>query len=205
MKQITFIIAAFIMLLMVSCKKVQKQPSYTYEPIEYPIESWVSKYVQEHPNCFNNDLTKEQASKDLLSAIEDSSTNFFDGIPVELKSINKTGKKTMAQFGSYLISNGLNFKDPIKEVDFDIVVAVPDSIVPNLNEKELYALKVKKIGRLNIDAANILMGKETMFWNGLVLMEEEYDKIKVDLGIFYCDFVGIENFKGRKQNKKPQK
>lgn len=205
MKQTTFIFAALIMLLAISCKKIQKQPSYTYVAVEYPIETWVSQYVQEHPNCFNNEITKEQASKDLLKAVEDSTTNFFDGIPVELRSINKTGKKTMAQFGSYLISNGLNFREPIGEVDFDIVVAVPDSVVSNLKEKELYALKVKKIGRLNIDAANILMGKETMFWNGLVLMDEEYDKVKVDLGIFYCDFVGIEKFNGRKQIKKLQK
>ena len=44
-----------------------------------------------------------------------------------------------------------------------------------------------------------------MFWNGLVLMDEEYDEVKVDLGIFYCDFVGIEKFNGRKQIKKLQK
>ena len=183
----------------------------------YPIEQWVMDYVKKHPNCMNNEITKKQTIDDFIKAVDDSThKDWMEGIPVELETINKVNDKYVAQFGSYFTSNGLSYKAPLEEVNFDIITVVPDSLASQLKEDELYTLKgIQIVSRLdNSQVADFLLGQESSYWSWDVSLETKDSFIAPDLtsncleanlGVYYCDVKHINVFTGREKTIVPNK
>lgn len=177
----------------------------------YPVEQWVMDYVKKNPNCINNEITQKQTTDDFIKAVDDSThKDWLEDIPVELKAINKVGNKYVAQFGSYFISNGLEYKAPLKSVNFDVITVVPDSLAPQLKKEELYTLKgitiVYRIKKAVV--ADLLLGLESSYWSWDVSLETDdsfrtpdltWNCLKANLGIYYCDVKQINKFAGREQ------
>lgn len=205
MKRILLLFLGFIAL--VSCNSPKTKEVYKI----YPIEQWVIDYVKKHPNCMNNEITKKQTVDDFIKAVNDSTLkDWMEGIPVELRTINKVNDKYTAQFGSYFISNGLSYRVPLKEVNFDIITVVPDSLAPQLKEDELYTLKgiqiVSKIKKSEV--ANFLLGQNCAYWSWDISLEPKDSYITPDLtsnclaanlGVYYCDVKHINIFAGREK------
>lgn len=199
MKQILLYVVLF---LMASCAN---RPSYKEEIIELPIEKWISDYAQKNPNFLNNEVTKEKASSDLIKALEDTTNcDWISNIPVELKDINKNGKKYYAHFGSYLMQSNFSYKSnpQITEVNFDAIMEIPDSIVGKLKEDEIYILDAKIISRIkNGNLADFIIGKSCSYWNWIVSIDNDditKENVVIDLGVLFCDFKNIETYSDRK-------
>lgn len=199
MKQILLFVVLF---LMASCAN---RPSYKEEIIELPIETWISDYAQKNPNFLNNEVTKEKASADLIKALEDTTNcDWISNIPVELKDINKNGKKYYAHFGSYLMQSNFSYESnpQIEEVNFDAIMEIPDSIVGKLKEDEIYILDAKIISRIkNGNLADFIIGKSCSYWNWIVSIENDditKENVVIDLGVLFCDFKNMETYSDRK-------
>lgn len=183
----------------------------------YPVEQWVMDYVKKHPNCMNNEFTKKQTIDDFIKAVDDSThKDWLDGIPVELEAINKIDNKFVAQFGSYLISNGSNYNVPLSSVNFDVITVVPDSLALQLKKEELYTLKgIKIVSRIKKgEVADLLLGQESNYWSWDVSLEPDdayrtpdltWNSLKANLGIYYYDVQYINKFAGREQITVPNK
>ena len=183
----------------------------------YPIEQWVADYVKKHPNCMNNEITKKQTVEDFIKAVDDSThKDWMEGIPVELETINKVNDKYVAQFGSYFISNGLDYKVPLRSVNFDVITVVPDSLVPQLKKEEVYTLKgIQIVSRLeNSQVADFILGQESHYWSWDFSLEPDdsfgtpdltWNSLKANLGIYYCDVKHINVFTGREKTIVPNK
>lgn len=199
MKQILLYVVLF---LMASCAN---RPSYKEEIIELPIEKWISDYAQKNPNFLNNEVTKEKASSDLIKALEDTTNcDWISNIPVELKDINKNGKKYYAHFGSYLMQSNFSYESnpQIIEVNFDAIMEIPDSIVGKLKEDEIYILDAKIISRIkNGNLADFIIGKSCSYWNWIVSIDNDditKENVVIDLGVLFCDFKNMETYSDRK-------
>ena len=199
MKQILLYVVLF---LMASCAN---RPSYKEEIIELPIETWISDYAQKNPNFLNNEVTKEKASADLIKALEDTTNcDWISNIPVELKDINKNGKKYYAHFGSYLMQSNFSYESnpQIEEVNFDAIMEIPDSIVGKLKEDEIYILDAKIISRIkNGNLADFIIGKSCSYWNWIVSINNDditKENVVIDLGVQFCDFKNMETYSDRK-------
>lgn len=187
---------------MASCAN---RPSYKEEIIGLPIETWISDYAQKNPNFLNNEVTKEKASADLIKALEDTTNcDWISNIPVELKDINKNGKKYYAHFGSYLMQSNFSYESnpQIKEVNFDAIMEIPDSIVGKLKEDEIYILDAKIISRIkNGNLADFIIGKSCSYWNWIVSINNDditKENVVIDLGVLFCDFKNMETYSDRK-------
>lgn len=199
MKQLLLYVVLF---LMASCAN---RPSYKEEIIELPIETWISDYAQKNPNFLNNEVTKEKASADLIKALEDTTNcDWISNIPVELKDINKNGKKYYAHFGSYLMQSNFSYESnpQIEEVNFDAIMEIPDSIVGKLKEDEIYMLDAKIISRIkNGNLADFIIGKSCSYWNWIVSINNDditKENVVIDLGVLFCDFKNLETYSDRK-------
>lgn len=199
MKQLLLYVVLF---LMASCAN---RPSYKEEIIELPIETWISDYAQKNPNFLNNEVTKKKASADLIKALEDTTNcDWISNIPVELKDINKNGKKYYAHFGSYLMQSNFSYESnpQIEEVNFDAIMEIPDSIVGKLKEDEIYILDAKIISRIkNGNLADFIIGKSCSYWNWIVSIENgdiTKENVVIDLGVLFCDFKNMETYSDRK-------
>lgn len=199
MKQILLYVVLF---LMASCAN---RPSYKEEIIELPIETWISDYAQKNPNFLNNEVTKEKASADLIKTLEDTTNcDWISNIPVELKDINKNGKKYYAHFGSYLMQSNFSYESnpQIEEVNFDAIMEIPDSIVGKLKEDEIYILDAKIISRIkNGNLADFIIGKSCSYWNWIVSINNDditKENVVIDLGVLFCDFKNMETYSDRK-------
>ena len=183
----------------------------------YPIEQWVMDYVKKHPNCMNNEITQKQTVNDFIKAANDSThKDWMEGIPVELITINKVNDKYTAQFGSYFISNGLNYRAPLTAVNFDIITVVPDSLAPQLKKDELYTLKgIQIVSRIKkSEVADFLLGQESMYgtWDVSLELKDSYiapdltsNCLAANLGVYYCDVKHINVFTGREKTIVPNK
>ena len=211
MKKLLLLLVGLIAL--VSCNSPKTKEVYKI----LPIEQWVVDYVKQHPNCMNNEITKKQTVEDFIKAVDDSThKDWMEGISVELKTINKVNDKYVVQFGSYLISNGLSYRIPLEEVNFDIITVVPDSIAPQLKEDELYTLKgIQIVSRIEkSQVAEFLLGQESSYWSWDVSLEPKDSYIAPDLtrgclqanlGVYYCDVKHINVFTGREKTIVPNK
>lgn len=211
MKKLLLLLVGFIAL--VSCNSPKTKEVYKI----LPIEEWVADYVKKHPNCMNNEITKKQTIDDFIKAVDDSThKDWMEGIPVELITINKVNDKYVAQFGSYFISNGLSYKAPLEEVNFDIITVVPDSLAPQLKEDELYTLKgIQIVSRIKkSEVADLLLGQESVYGTWDVSLELKDSHITPDLtsnylaanlGVYYCDVKHINVFTGREKTIVPNK
>lgn len=114
-----------------------------------PIVCLVDSFVATHPNFMNNAITREKANADWKNAVLDSlkHPHFLDGINLTMIRINKTKKHGyIAQFRS--LNNYKRYKN-IRELDFDVLSYVPDSIAMDLVEKAEYTIYGEIIGPIN--------------------------------------------------------
>lgn len=203
MKKLLLLLVGFIALVSCNSPKTKEVDKIL------PIEEWVADYVKKHPNCMNNEITKKQTIDDFIKAVDDSThKDWMEGIPVELETINKVNDKYVAQFGSYFISNGLDYKVPLRSVNFDVITVVPDSLVPQLKKEEVYTLKgIQIVSRLeNSQVADFILGQESSYWSWDISLEPDdsfgtpdltWNSLKANLGIYYCDVKYINKFNGR--------
>lgn len=133
--------------------------------------------------------------------------DWISNIPVELKDINKNGKKYYAHFGSYLMQSNFSYKSnpQIEEVNFDAIMEVPDSIVGKLKEDEIYILDAKIISRIkNGNLADFIIGKSCSYWNWIVSIDNDditKENVVINLGVLFCDFKNMETYSDRKTKK----
>ena len=168
-----------------------------------PIEELVDTFMKQHPNYLNNKVTMEEVDKEFQKIVIDTAINYLEGIPLELKTLNKNAKSYMAHFQCWhTIKPYFDFQKPIKEAYFDVVTVVPDSLVESLKEGEYYLLSGAIIEQVNYDTFNFLLGKNTRVMTPLFgirkndIYEDEYD---VNLGMLYYHLDSIKPYTQREQ------
>lgn len=201
-------IYCFTLVVMCSCN-ITPAPRYETVEIDLPIENFINDFLSDNPNFFNNAATMESGNQDFIKGLSDTLNtsegrmNLFDGIPLRLKTINKTKELGyVAQFDSWIEPAGFIFHY-VSDINFDVFCAIPDSIVPTLKEDEYYILDGTYAGNLTYNECVQCLGKITSVYNPIVGIEKdnsfhiEYYQRKVNLGCMLVLFEDIKPYVSR--------
>lgn len=148
-----------------------------------PIVCLVDSFVTLHPDFMNNAITRDKANADWKKAVLDSLKNprFLDGINLTMVRINKTKKHGyIAQFRSDY--NNYNHYKNIRELEFDVLSYIPDSIALNLVEKAEYTIYGDIIGPITFPTMQKLYEAPiNRLTDDYSITKYEYDKGKYDI------------------------
>jgi hypothetical protein len=201
MRKILYFFMFAALLSMISCVKPGERTRMVDKKL--PIEELVDSFMMQHPNYLNNEVTMEEGDKEFQKIIIDTTTNYLEGIPMELVAINKNGKAYMAQFQSWIKPNGFEYQAPIYKVNFDILTAIPDSLISTLKEKDYYILEGAVIERMaNMRVLETLLGKSSMGTTpifGIRKNDTWDDKYDVNMGLIYFHMTSIEPYTEREK------
>lgn len=200
-----FFILYLMVFVMCSCNFTPIPKEERIE-VDLPMENLINDFLNDKPNFFNNDITIEEGNQDFIRVLSDTLNtsegrmNLFDGIPLRLKTINKTKKLGyVAQFDSWATPYGFHFHY-VNKINFDVFCSIPDSIVTTLKENKYYLLDGTYVGNLTYDKSVQILGKRTSVWNPKVGIEKdsfcEYYK-EVNLGCVLLLFDNIKEFNRR--------
>jgi hypothetical protein len=177
--------------------------------VDLPMENFINDFLNDKPNFFNNDITIEEGNQDFIRILSDTLNtsegrmNLFDGIPLRLKTINKTKKLGyVAQFDSWIEPNGFDFHY-VSDINFDVFCVIPDSVVTTLKEDKHYLLDGTYVGNLTYNESVQVLGKRTSVWSPKIGIEKdnsfhsEYYQRKVNLGCVLLLFDNIKEFNRR--------
>ena len=177
--------ACFLMLCIVafcSCMPTMSNQQTVKQP---PIVCLVDSFVASHPNFMNNSITREQANADWKKAVLDSLKNphFLDGINVTMVRVNKTKKHGyIAQFRSAY--NNYNRYKNIRELYFDVLSYVPDSVALNLVEKAEYTISGEILGPITFQSMQkIYEAPLDRYTDDYSITKYEYQEGKYDIEI----------------------
>lgn len=185
-----------------SCN-IERRPIEKTVPSKLPIEKFVSEFKKNHPNYFNNEVTREQGNKEFKAELEKcvDSLHLFEGLPIELKRItrDKNGKN-IAQFQCFPF-NSFEYQDSITGVGFDIWGTISDSLATILKEDTEYMFYGKCIGFVDYATASVLANnKNLVIWSHNLGLEQDdifKEKVEVFLGLSFWEFDSIVPFQGR--------
>lgn len=201
MRKILYFFMFVALLSVISCAKPGERTRMVDKKL--PIEELVDSFMMQHSNYLNNDVTIEEGDKEFQKIVIDTTTNYLEGIPMRLVTINKNGKVYMGQFESWIKPNGFEYQAPVCDVNFDVLTVVPDSLVNTLREKEYYSLEGVVIERIaNISVLETLLGKGTIaYTNTFGIRKDDIwdDKYDVNLGLIYFHAKSIKPYSGREK------
>jgi hypothetical protein len=194
-----------LLLALTSCvnsttRQRQEQEQETNQKATLPIADFVEKFLFNHKNFNNNEITREQADKDFLAEFKaaSDSINLIEGIPVQLEALNDFGNgKVMAQFRAWITPHSYKFPFPINDVNFDVVCQIDERYVTTLNDKAYYVLHGKLKECVDFDTFEKLLGKRNSIYTPLfqVRKSDFHDgSVVVSLGIMHYDVDSITNF-----------
>lgn len=189
-----------------SCN-VERRPRETTVPKKLPIEKFVSEFKKNHPNYFNNEVTREQGDKEFKAELEKcvDSLHLFEGLPVELSRITRGSKgENIAQFQCFPF-NRFEYQDSINGVGFDVWGTISDSLAAVLKEDTEYMFYGKCIGFVNYNTAKVLANNPNLvIWSHNLGLEQDdifKEQVEVHLGLSFWEFDSIVDFKGRQYEK----
>ena len=175
-------------------------PTQTNQPTpQPPIVCLVDSFVASHPDFMNNTITREKANADWKKAVLDSlkNPNFLDGVNLTMVRINKTRKHGyIAQFRSAY--NNYNHYRNIRELYFDVLTYVPDSIALTLVEKAEYTIYGDIIGPINFSTMKKLYEAPIdRYTDDYSITKYEYQEGKYDIHMANI-MMDIKEFKRKK-------
>ena len=195
MRKLLIILSVCSLVLMTSCGS--KAPAQK-EVEKLPIEEFVEKFMKEHPNYLNNDITMEEGDKAFHEIFVDTTKNYLKGIPVKLTAINKNGNAYFAQFQSWTRPKNFDFNPPVYCVNCDILTVIPDSLVTTLKENSFYTLEGCVIENMaNLGVMEAMLGKSTYGVTTVFGIRKNSiydDRFEINLGLLYYHLDGIEEF-----------
>ena len=201
MRKFLFFLSLTLVISMASCIKPGERTRMVDKKL--PIEELVDTFMKQNPSYLNNDITMEEGDKEFQKIVIDTATNYIEGIPMRLVTINKNGKAYMGQFESWIKPNGFEYQVPVYEVYFDVLTVIPDSLVNTLKEEEYYLLEGSVIQRMaGIEVMETLLGKNTIaYTNDFGIRKDDNwdDKYEVSLGLIYFHATTIKPFTKREQ------
>lgn len=195
MRKLLFIMSICSFALIASC--VQQAPQKK-EVAKLPLEDLVEKFMKEHPNYLNNDVTMEEGDNAFHEIFMDTTKNYLEGVPVKLKTINKNGTKYFAQFQSWTRPNNFDFNTPVYCVNADILTIIPDSMVSTLKEDSYYTLEGCVIENMaSLDVMESLLGKSTYAVTPVFGIRKNSiydDRFEINLGLLFFHLDGLKEF-----------
>ena len=105
------------------------------------INAFLDAYISRHPNCFNNDIQRKKAGKELRSLLEkelENNPDFLSDIAVKFASMDKV-KSTDNKGYKYLISFTCSSlqKTGKYNISFRIITALDEEEASNLIDTEV--------------------------------------------------------------------
>lgn len=183
-------------MLMVACEK-------HYVEETYPFETFCAEFLDTHKDFNSNNITREAANKEFVQFVLDTlgKDNILKGLPIRLESVDRSGDHITAHFRSWIKPSNFEFKDPINEINYDIICTIPDSLSTILKDNEYYTIDGQFISRIENSAMmEVLLGRREIPYTHEISINSDdiwKDKIEVKMGILYFDIKTIEPFKGR--------
>ena len=115
--------------------------------------------MSKHPNCFNNDIQRKKAGKELRSLLEkelENSPDFLSDIAVKFASMDKV-KSTDNKGYKYLISFTCSSlqKTGKYNISFRIITALDEEEASNLIDNQKYYIQGKFISLSEKESINI--------------------------------------------------
>lgn len=202
MKTILYVSTAVISAMLLSCTPQGERTRMVEKKL--PVELFVDSFLAHNPNGLINDIMFEETNKKFAEEIEKAlnEPNFLEGIPLHLEGMNQVGKSIKAHFGAWPVPRTWEYKKPTKEVYFDAIVDIPDSLVSTLDKEKMYILYGKNIGIVSYNAAVALYGKKIRVWNPKVSISKNDiwdDQVDLDFGVLIYHLDSIKPFTGKRE------
>ena len=123
------------------------------------INAFLDAYISRHPNCFNNDIQRKKAGKELRSLLEkelENNPDFLSDIAVKFASMDKV-KSTDNKGYKYLISFTCSSlqKTGKYNISFRIITALDEEEASNLIDNQKYYIQGKFISLSEKESINI--------------------------------------------------
>ena len=203
MRKFFYLLLSALLLHMMGCIKPGERTRMVDKRL--PLEELVDTFMKEHPDYLNNEVTMQNGDVEFQKVIIDTTINYIEGIPLELKKLCNNGKSYMAQFQCWHTTRPyFDFQEPIQDAHFDIITAVPDSMIVSLKEGEYYTLSGVIIERIaNINVFRAMLGNDyAMAYTPTVgirrndIWKEKYD---VEMGMIYFHLDSLKPYTEREK------
>ena len=109
------------------------------------INAFLNEYISKHPDCFNNNIQREKAGKELHSLLKEkfeSDPDFISDIPVEFAAIKKA-KSSDNKGYKYLTSFTCSslYRTGKYNISFSIITALSEEEASKLIDNNKYNIK----------------------------------------------------------------
>lgn len=197
------LIASFaIIALIVACMGKPGERTRLVEET-YPIEKFCAEFLDSHKDFNTNDITRENTNKDFSNLVLDTleKDNILKGFPVKLETIGRNGDRYTAHFQSWIEPYNFKYKEPVTDINFDIICTIPDSLATTLKDDEYYTIDGQFVSRIDgLELMQVLLGRsESAYTNRIAFDADDIwkEKVEVSLGILYFDIKSIQPYTGR--------
>ena len=185
MKKITYLLIAFpIILLLVGCENTANVPASKNSP---KIVSFLSDYIEAHPNWNQNDIIKERFNDSLKIILSKKliEAELLDSLPLELSEVNEyTSGKYAVNFqhwsGTKIYEkNGRKF-----QLNFNVIGLIDSSLVDSIQNGAKYYIKGDFIG---FCGPEIYSFTKKRMWTYSVEIEDAITRYEISLGTMLFD------------------
>ena len=162
-----------------------------------------TEFLERDEDFNSNDITRENTNEEFVKLVLDTleKDNILKGVPLKLETIGRNGEHFTAHFQSWIKPYNFEYKEPITDINFDIVGTIPDSLFTTQKDDEYYSIDGQFVSRIDgIQQMEVLLGRSSSAYTNRIAFDADdiwKEKVEVSLGILYYDIKSIEPYKGR--------
>lgn len=174
-------------IIMSSCNNSPKQSIDKRKHKEYTLTKLVREYFHDHPNAYNNEITRNRAAKDLQKIVLQNSSSLFELPFMYNKTYIHNGyNQYIAELCTHLGSSTW----------FVVYAKCPEEVALSFVDKGIYYIKGDFIGKITEQSPKsdpVLYAIENVFYADVAdaLYMEKTDTFS--LGAFYIENLTVES------------
>lgn len=174
-------------IIMSSCNNSPKQSIDKRKHKEYTLTKLVREYFHDHPNAYNNEITRNRAAKDLQKIVLQNSSSIFELPFMYNKTYIHNGyNQYIAELCTHLGSSTW----------FVVYAKCPEEVALSFVDKGIYYIKGDFIGKITEQSPKsdpVLYAIENVFYADVAdaLYMEKTDTFS--LGAFYIENLTVES------------
>lgn len=174
-------------IIMSSCNNSPKQSIDKRKHKEYTLTKLVRDYFHDHPNAYNNEITRNRAAKDLQKIVLQNSSSLFELPFMYNKTYIHNGyNQYIAELCTHLGSSTW----------FVVYAKCPEEVALSFVDKGIYYIKGDFIGKITEQSPKsdpVLYAIENVFYADVAdaLYMEKTDTFS--LGAFYIENLTVES------------
>lgn len=195
---------AILLFLISSCYSA---PEYKIVEKDIPLEEIYADMLKKHPNMELNDLTRKEACDYFIRAAKDTikKCNLFEGVPMEIRTINKTRNKGyIIQLYAWRKPSLFDYHYDLNSVNFDMIGYISDSLAHSLDQEKFYIVKGQYVKNISFTSMQTMLEKGTIGITSAVCLERDAivsSQYEANFGYMVYKFDDIIPFERREKER----